>query len=416
MRKVAVLLQARTNSSRLPGKALLTLQGYPTVVLAAKRASNTGLPVTIVTSHAASDDALVRALEIHQVAYFRGSLNQPLARYVAATKDFSDDYVIVRLTGDNLLPDGALIDRMLDYFIKNQLNYLGSTAVKSGLPYGIHVELMRLEALREAFSNTNHPYDIEHVTPYIIRNYGFTCFPSHELVRTGHLRSTLDTLEDYLRLSELFKDIQDPISYDCLALAKHLPDPTKKFPKYSAVSKLILYAQRQDPDVIKLAKEKGVLHIDYNDQLQERANQVTITCPGELVDALENEAVNWIRMPFNLFDRRWEEVMPKIEIAKRLRVFTIEVYDVLLWNILLGEASEKTIEQIEIGVKDAHRESPLDLMLAYLRYFDWIDGIACPVASVGSLEALTHLFYKPALLMSEVEKIHSKQFIEEYGV
>ena len=37
-----VVLQARTNSSRLPGKVLLPVCGLPLVVLAARRAENTG--------------------------------------------------------------------------------------------------------------------------------------------------------------------------------------------------------------------------------------------------------------------------------------------------------------------------------------------------------------------------------------
>ncbi|WP_407484669.1 cytidylyltransferase domain-containing protein [Acinetobacter baumannii] len=37
-----IFIQARTNSSRLPGKSLLTINGLPLVVLSAKRAGNTG--------------------------------------------------------------------------------------------------------------------------------------------------------------------------------------------------------------------------------------------------------------------------------------------------------------------------------------------------------------------------------------
>ncbi|WP_424604004.1 cytidylyltransferase domain-containing protein, partial [Acinetobacter baumannii] len=53
-----VVLQARTNSSRLPGKVLLHLAGMPVVVLAAKRAGNTGRQVIVATSDERTDDAL----------------------------------------------------------------------------------------------------------------------------------------------------------------------------------------------------------------------------------------------------------------------------------------------------------------------------------------------------------------------
>ena len=40
--RTVVLIQARTVSTRLPGKALLPIAGYPCVVLAALRAANQG--------------------------------------------------------------------------------------------------------------------------------------------------------------------------------------------------------------------------------------------------------------------------------------------------------------------------------------------------------------------------------------
>ena len=54
-----VVIQARTNSSRLPAKVLLPIAGLPIVVLSAKRAANTGLDTIVITSTEESDDILV---------------------------------------------------------------------------------------------------------------------------------------------------------------------------------------------------------------------------------------------------------------------------------------------------------------------------------------------------------------------
>ena len=46
-----VIIQARTNSTRLPGKVLLPISSIPIVVLSAKRAANTEKEVIVVTSN-----------------------------------------------------------------------------------------------------------------------------------------------------------------------------------------------------------------------------------------------------------------------------------------------------------------------------------------------------------------------------
>ena len=51
------------SSSRLPAKVLLPIENIPLVVLAAKRASNTGIEVLVVTSTDVSDDMLCDELK-----------------------------------------------------------------------------------------------------------------------------------------------------------------------------------------------------------------------------------------------------------------------------------------------------------------------------------------------------------------
>lgn len=109
-----VILQSRLSSSRLPGKALLTVAGQPVVALAARRAGNTGLDVVVATSDQPEDDAIADALAETGVAVFRGSLHDPLRRFFDATVDLADEDLVVRLTGDNIVPDGRFVQQMID--------------------------------------------------------------------------------------------------------------------------------------------------------------------------------------------------------------------------------------------------------------------------------------------------------------
>ena len=203
-----VLLQARTNSSRLPGKVLLPVEGVPLVVLAALRARNTGHRVIVVTSCEPSDDTLCAVLAQWDVEYFRGDLVDTLKRFVDALDAVPDEQVVVRLTGDNVVPDGALIDGLLEDFKKRNLGYLCSSNEASGLPLGVSAEVTRAGHLRDAHRQAKTEFDREHVMPKIIERFGRTHFDRYSNLRMAQYRCTVDTLEDFLLVCRLFEGLE----------------------------------------------------------------------------------------------------------------------------------------------------------------------------------------------------------------
>jgi spore coat polysaccharide biosynthesis protein SpsF (cytidylyltransferase family) len=112
-----VIIQARTNSSRLPGKVLLPIAGLPLVVLAARRAANAGANVIVATSDEPSDDVLAKVLADAGIQCFRGSLENTLDRMVGALAGYDDDILVFRLTADNVFPDGTLLKEMEEDFL-----------------------------------------------------------------------------------------------------------------------------------------------------------------------------------------------------------------------------------------------------------------------------------------------------------
>jgi spore coat polysaccharide biosynthesis protein SpsF len=205
-----VLIQARLSSNRLPAKVLLPIGNMPLVVLVARRAGNTGKKVLVVTSNQSSDDLLCNCLEEHGIDFFRGDLNNVLHRFISATTKMHDSSIVFRLTADNVFPDGELIDELEQEFISNNDEYLACNGHKSGLPYGLSVEVMRLGKLRQANDNTELDYDLEHVTPYIIRHSKVSYFRKYSNMELGNYRCTIDNFEDYLSVSKVFSLIKNP--------------------------------------------------------------------------------------------------------------------------------------------------------------------------------------------------------------
>lgn len=172
------------------------------------------MPACMATSDDASDDELTDLLRQHGLKVVRGSLPDVLGRYVKATEGCSDDEIVVRLTADNVVPDGDFVKELVSAFESSGLDYLGGDAPANRMPCGVKGEAFRVSTLRRAAATTTEPYDREHVTPWIIRNtrsgvFTSPAFSGEDLAR---FRCTVDTKEDYERVRSLFEGITDPIS------------------------------------------------------------------------------------------------------------------------------------------------------------------------------------------------------------
>ena len=222
---VRILLQARFDSSRLPGKALLPVGGIPSAILAAQRAAAGPHPAVIVTSTEASEDPLVDVCAQYEIPVFRGSKDDVLERFVSATEDMADHDVVVRLTADCMLPDGDFVARLVAAM--GEREYLATQSPGDGLPYGLSAEAVRVGLLREAHSKTtpSDTYFREHVTTWVW-DQGRAERWDHKLFTEdlSHLRCTLDALDDYLRLHRLFRGVSDPVAISWVELVLRLQD------------------------------------------------------------------------------------------------------------------------------------------------------------------------------------------------
>jgi spore coat polysaccharide biosynthesis protein SpsF (cytidylyltransferase family)/aryl-alcohol dehydrogenase-like predicted oxidoreductase len=237
--RIVVAIQARTNSSRLPGKVLLPISGMPISVLAAKRAGrNKNFDVCVLTSKESTDDYLASVLAQHSVDCFRGDLNNVLSRFVEAFQGYPENTIVVRLTADNVFPDAEFIEGVIDQFIATGVDYICANGEQSNLPYGLAVEVTRLVHLREALRAAASDFDCEHVTPYIRRKFGDSYYmnPRTKEDLTG-FRCTIDSLDDYLQVVKVFENIVDPVAMPALELCMKLDSKARAD---SRVAKLVL--------------------------------------------------------------------------------------------------------------------------------------------------------------------------------
>ena len=171
--KVIALLQARTDSSRLPGKVLKEIIGIPMIIHQLKRTEKSKYidKLILVTSNEKSDDELVYIVQKYGFIVYRGNKNNVLDRFFNSLKEYNlnDDDIIIRLTGDCPLHDASIIDESIEEFLKCKCDYLAN-CIEAVYPDGLDVEVFNYSSLKHAYENASLKSEWEHVTPHIRKN------------------------------------------------------------------------------------------------------------------------------------------------------------------------------------------------------------------------------------------------------
>ncbi len=207
--KVVVIIQARMDSTRLPGKVLLDLVGEPMLVRDMNRLSRAQTldEVVVATTVELDDDAIVGLCQERGWPYFRGSEEDVLDRYYHAAKEYQAD-VVVRITSDCPLIEPEVVDRVVQKFLERQpeLDYASNMAPRRTFPRGLDTEVMRFDALEQAWREDDNPAWREHVTPYIRRHPDL--FQTYGVLNDediSHMRWTVDTPEDLAFVRRIYE-------------------------------------------------------------------------------------------------------------------------------------------------------------------------------------------------------------------
>lgn len=146
----AIIVFARMNSTRLPGKMMAEVGGMPLLEWVLRRAQQLSYPLILATSTCSADGALVEVARQLGVAIHRGSETDVLERALDCAQEFGLR-AFARLCGDRPLFDAEEM--------RVGLVQIGSSAGAIDLvsncahrrvPPGLTTEVLTLEALRRA--------------------------------------------------------------------------------------------------------------------------------------------------------------------------------------------------------------------------------------------------------------------------
>ena len=200
-----ITITVRMKSERLKNKALIKIRGKSYLERMIERLKTTIKPSQIVlcTSKLKEDQILVDIAERNHIKYYRGHPDDVMVRIYNGAKKYNAD-VLVGTTGDNLFQD-SFIDKMIDFFEKNNADFVYC----NDLPIGIPAYLARMTTFKEAIDSKDE-IDTERWLGYLNQPAVYKVFEykvSNPLYNHPDWRLTLDYPEDL----EVFKMIYNEL-------------------------------------------------------------------------------------------------------------------------------------------------------------------------------------------------------------
>lgn len=225
--RVVAIIQARMQSTRLPGKVLMPMPlfGERSIlgqIVAQLEKSKYNPVIVVATSSNAADDAIVEYCIKNKVLFHRGNEKNVHSRFLEILQN-SDFNTAIRITADNPILDIDSLDIVLENHQHNNTDYSFTT----DLPMGMNFEVFDVKAFLKMSKIELSSGDMEHVTLRFKNDLSFT--KNNIKINTGiqeKIRLTIDYPTDYLLLSTLFEisirqGIEPGLKLVSYALNKH---------------------------------------------------------------------------------------------------------------------------------------------------------------------------------------------------
>lgn len=211
--KTVLITQARTGSTRLPGKVLMEVNNNPLLKIHLDRLNKSKNvdKIIVATTLNVVDDIIEKKSIEWGYEVFRGSENDVLDRFYQSLKRIKPIWV-VRVTSDCPLLDHELVDAVISFAQVNEVDY-ASNGIIENFPDGQDVEVFKFTALEMAWKEAKLNSDREHVTPFIRTNsnlfnkniFSVLNFPG--LNNYSGIRMTVDEQNDFELIEKLILNL-----------------------------------------------------------------------------------------------------------------------------------------------------------------------------------------------------------------
>ena len=212
MKKLNIaIIQARMNSSRLPGKMLKKIGNYLViewVIRRVKKAKSID-KIILATSKKKIDQKFKIISKKLGINFFAGSEKDVLSRFVNSVIDYKKANII-RICADNPFIEPGGINKLISFYKKKNYDYVCNRQVFNNVySDGFGAEILSLNLLRKLDKLVKNKKLREHVTLYLWKNK--KKFKIHSLKTSKHLaypdlKFDVDTIKDLNFLKKIAKN------------------------------------------------------------------------------------------------------------------------------------------------------------------------------------------------------------------
>jgi spore coat polysaccharide biosynthesis protein SpsF (cytidylyltransferase family) len=233
-KKITVMIQARTGSTRFPRKTLAKIENKPMMwhIINRVKKIKSVEQIALITTRKKTDKVLLKIAEKNNIFGFTGDTHDLLNRhYQCALKIDADP--IIRITSDCPLTDPQLVEKILQFYLDHNYDYVTNT-ISPTYPDGLDVEIFSFSALKRANRYATLQSEREHVFPYFTKNpKKFKLYNYENKIDLSHLRWTVDQKEDLKFVRQIYSRMKPKTIFYMKDVLKLL----KKEPKLLTINK-----------------------------------------------------------------------------------------------------------------------------------------------------------------------------------
>jgi len=209
--KIGIIVQARMNSQRFPGKVLYPIAGKSLLQYLIERLERCSVLGTLVvaTSIDTSDMQIVRFCQERGLECYQGPLVDVAGRFREVLESYQFGGFI-RISGDSPLLDQRIVEQAVTTFLASDFDLVTNVFPRT-YPLGQSVEVLRSETFRRVYQQMQDIEDREHVTQFFYRHP--QDFRIHNFTSGGDyssIRLCVDTEQDIAVLSKIVARMSKP--------------------------------------------------------------------------------------------------------------------------------------------------------------------------------------------------------------
>ena len=207
MYKVGVIIFSRFSSKRLPGKALIEINGRPLLayVIEQSKKITPCNEIVLATSDNKEDDLIAEYGKSESIKIWRGSLNNVLERCLLCSNFYNFDY-IVRICGDRVFIDYLFINNLLEKLKDSKFDIYTNFCKEKPPSKGAMAEVISKQALELIVKNAPNDLEKEHITSYIYKNPNkFRIYYEKPNFFNEDINFSIDTYSDLITAEKIIK-------------------------------------------------------------------------------------------------------------------------------------------------------------------------------------------------------------------